>query len=486
MSLALETATDGVWEWDVRAGTGTVSDALWQRLGYAPGELPGANSLKQWRALIHPEDERRTQQALERHLAGESSTFEVEYRARAKDGDWHTIVERGRVAERDIRGRPLIVLGIAADVTERKRADEALAANERRFRAMFDSALQFQCLLDLDCRCLEVNRAALEFAGATAADVRARYFWETPWWRDASEEQRERVRQACANALDGRTVRYEVEWMGTAGPALVDFSVKPILDGEGRVAQLLAEGRDVTDRWRAENAMREMETLSSMGRLAARVAHEVNNPLAGIQNSFLLIKDAVPESHPYHSYVGAIEREIARISAVTRQLYETYRPDPESARESSVQTILSDAATLLRQVNRGAKVTVEVDAGGVPAKLPVPGALLRQAAYNLVQNAIEASPPGGVVRVVARVEDSVFLLSVCDQGPGVPAHLREQIFAPFFSTKRGGRTSGMGLGLALVRRSVDALGGRIDLRDQNGGGTEFRIQIPLRRQEETS
>ena len=485
MSLALETATDGVWEWDVRSGTGTVSDALWRRLGYDAGDLPWANSLKQWRALVHPDDERRMQHALERHLAGESSTFEVEYRAKARDGDWHTIVERGRVAERDIRGRPLIVLGIAADVTERKRADEALAANERRFRAMFDSAFQFQCLLDLDGRCLEVNRAVLEFAGATTTEVRGRYLWEMPWWQGLNQEQRERVRRACAEAVEGRTVRYELEWVGTAGPALVDFSIKPILDGEGRVGQLLAEGRDVTDRWRAENAMREMETLSTMGRLAARVAHEVNNPLAGIQNSFLLIKDAVPESHPYHSYVGAIEREIARISAVTRQLYETYRPEPDGALDSSVQVILSDAVNLLRQVNRGAKVNVEVDAGGVPAKLPVPGALLGQAAYNLVQNAIEASPPGGVVRVVATMEDSVFLLSVCDQGPGVPAHLREQIFAPFFSTKSGGRTSGMGLGLALVRRSVDALGGRIELRDRAGGGTEFRIQIPLPRGEDT-
>jgi signal transduction histidine kinase len=171
---------------------------------------------------------------------------------------------------------------------------------------------------------------------------------------------------------------------------------------------------------------------------------------------------------------------------VTRQLYETYRPDPDGRRESSVQTILSDAATLLGQVNRGAKVNVEVDAVGVPPKLPVPGALLRQAAYNLVQNAIDASPPGGVVKVVAKANDSVFSLSVCDQGPGVPAHLREQIFAPFFSTKRGGRTSGMGLGLALVRRSVDALGGRIDLRDRPSGGTEFRIQIPLPSGEESS
>jgi len=263
--------------------------------------------------------------------------------------------------------------------------------------------------------------------------------------------------------------------------SLVDFSIKPILDGEGRVVQLLAEGRDVTDSRRAENAMREMETLSTMGRLAARVAHEVNNPLAGIQNSFLLIKDAVPETHPYYSYVGAIEREISRISAVTRQLYETYRPDPDAAGEAGVQTILSDAVSLLRQVNRATNVAIEVEAAGIPPSLPIAGALVRQAAYNLVQNAIDASPPGGVVRVIATATRRTFTLAVRDQGLGVPADLREQIFAPFFSTKSGGRTSGMGLGLALVRRSVDALGGRIEISDLPEGGTEFRIDIPLPR-----
>jgi signal transduction histidine kinase len=98
-----------------------------------------------------------------------------------------------------------------------------------------------------------------------------------------------------------------------------------------------------------------------------------------------------------------------------------------------------------------------------------------------VQNAIDASPPGGVVRVTATATDRVFSLSVRDQGPGIPDDLREQIFAPFFTTKTGGRTSGMGLGLALVRRSVDALGGRIRIRDVPEGGTEFLIEIPLTR-----
>jgi PAS domain S-box-containing protein len=478
--VALETATDGVWEWDLPSGAGSVSQSLWRRLGYETGPGPTELDLARWRSLIHPDDQRRVQQALDRHLQGEAISFEVEYRIQARDGGWHLIVERGRVAERGPAGRPLVVLGVAADVTERRRADEALARSEQRLRAMFDSAFQFQTLVDLECNCLEANPAALSFAGVTMDAVRGKKLWDTPWWA-ASEAARERLRQACAEAAAGATVRYESEWVVNGTRSVVDFSIKPILDGEGRVVQLLAEGRDVTDSRRAENAMREMETLSTMGRLAARVAHEVNNPLAGIQNSFLLIKDAVPETHPYYSYVGAIEREISRISAVTRQLYETYRPDPDAAGEAGVQTILSDAVSLLRQVNRASNVAIEVEAAGLPPSLPIAGALIRQAAYNLVQNAIDASPPGGMVRVIATATRRTFTLAVRDQGLGVPVDLREQIFAPFFSTKSGGRTSGMGLGLALVRRSVDALGGRIEISDLPEGGTEFRIDIPLPR-----
>ena len=249
-----------------------MSDALWRRLGYDRAELSLVNSLRQWRALAHPDDQRGVQQALEQHVAGESASFEVEYRIRAQDGDWHTIVERGRVAERDIRGRPLIVLGIAADVTERKRADEALALNERRFRTMFDSAFQFQCMLDLDACCVEANRGVLEFAGVTMDEVRGRKLWDTPWWRVMNpNEQREQVERACADALQGRTVRYEVEWAGKGGAGCADRfldQADPGRRGPGlptarrgpRCHRSLAGGK---------LAMREMEALSSMGRLAA-------------------------------------------------------------------------------------------------------------------------------------------------------------------------------------------------------------------------
>lgn len=480
LAEALEGATDGLWELEVGTGEATRSAALWRRLGYDPASIHPDTTAARWAALVHPEERDLVAERLAQLLAGTTTVFETEYRIRASDGDWHWIVERGRVVERDIVGRPVRVLGISADVSERKRADQVIADSERRFRAVFEGGFHFKNLLDLDCRVQEVNRAALEFAGVGRESVWGKQLWETPWWRDNAAAQ-ERLRQACVEAAAGKMIRYEEEIRGRGEErALVDFSIKPITDGEGRVLQLLVESRDITEVKRAQDAMREMDTLSTMGRVAARVAHEINNPLAGIQNSFLLIKDAVPPTHRYHEYVGAIEREIGRIAAVTRQLYETYRPDgDDGGAEAPLALVISDAVRMLEQVNRASHVTIAVDTSQAPAVLPIPSALLRQAVYNLVQNAVEASPAGETVYVRAWREGETFWLSVRDQGPGVPPGLREWVFEPFVSTKGAVKTSGMGLGLSLVRKSVQALGGRIEIHDPEGGGAEFRIRLPL-------
>ncbi|HEV8195962.1 MAG TPA: ATP-binding protein [Gemmatimonadales bacterium] len=480
LTHALESATDGLWELDLRTGETSRSAGVWRRLGYEPSRGGALGSNTRWESLVHPEDRPEYEARMKRHLAGTSDAFEAEYRVRAQNADWHWILDRGRVVERDERNRPSRMVGVSADVTERRRSDQALLASEHRFRSMFDSGFQLQHLLDVDCNMLEANRTSLDFAGVTIDQVRGKPFWDTPWW-SGQEAGQGRLRKACKDALAGTTVRYQDELRGADGRlTLMDFSLTPIIDSERRVIQLLAESRDISEQQRVENTLRELDTLSTMGRLAARVAHEINNPLAGIQNSFLLIKGAIPPSHPYFAYVGAIEREIARMAAITRQLYETYRPDGDGREEASIPILISDAVTMLQQVNRTTQVRIEVDTSDAPPVLRLPGALLRQAVYNLVQNAVEASPPGGTVRVRAWRTDNTFLLSVTDQGPGVPADIRARIFEPFVTTKSGIRTGGMGLGLSLVKRSVQALGGRIDLRDPESGGAEFQIAIPLR------
>jgi len=478
VNLALETATDGLWEWDVASGTALRSAALWRHLGYDPGAM--SSGPDPWASLIHPSDQPRVLNALSDHLSGLRQSFEARYRIRGHAGDWHWVIDRGRVVERSPTGQPRRVLGISADVTDRQRADEALAASERRFRACFDSAYQLQALLDTEGRVLEANRAALEFAGLPLAAMRGRALWELPCWRGV-DGRPERIRGDVAEALGGRSVRRELELENENGDAvLLELSLSPIQDGGGKVTQLLVDGRDVTVRKRAEDVLREVESLTTMGRMAARVAHEINNPLAGIQNAFLLIKDAVPSDHPHRSYVGAVEREIARIGGVTRQLYETYRPEQNGTHGTSLTGLVGDAVALLEQLNRASAVRIEVDLARAPGTVRLPEAILRQALYNLVQNAVEASPPGGVVQVAAAVEAGVFVLEVSDRGPGIPPEIRERVFEPFFTTKAATvRTGGMGLGLSLVGRSVQALGGRVEIHDRPGGGTEVVVRLPI-------
>lgn len=358
----------------------------------------------------------------------------------------------------------------------------ALEASERRFRAIFDSAYQLQLLLDIDGSILEANRAAEELAGEGAGELRGRTLWDAfPWDTDASTPRQ--VHESFARACDGVSSRFEA----TLAPrvdggrsTIIDFTVKPIFAGDGGVMQVLAEGRDLTDRKRAESSLREVGALATMGRIAARVAHEINNPLAGIQNAFLLVRDAIPEHHPHYHFVGAIEREIARIAAVTRQLYETYRPDQSMASEASVILAVGDAVAFLEQVNRARHVRIVTDMAKAPSVVPVPDALIRQTLYNLVQNAVDASPDHGTVEVTAMQQDDECVIRVSDHGQGIPLEIRDRIFEPFFSTKdRRVKTGGMGIGLALVRQSVLAVGGRISVRDRAAGGIEFEVRLPM-------
>jgi PAS domain S-box-containing protein len=135
------------------------------------------------------------------------------------------------------------MLGAIADVTERKHAVQALAASERRFRAMFDGGAQIEMLLDLDCTCLEANRVALDFAGISLTEMRGKIIWETPSWA-GSPVRVERLRKACDEAKLGKYVQYQEELDGPDGRrATIEFSIKPILGDEGQVIQLLAEGR---------------------------------------------------------------------------------------------------------------------------------------------------------------------------------------------------------------------------------------------------
>jgi PAS domain S-box-containing protein len=478
ISFALETATDGLWEHDLVTGRDTRSAAQLRHLGYEPSDA--AEGRIQWMSLVHPDDLEQVQAVLLRHEQRDEDTGEVAYRVRAANGRYHTIVDRGRVVARSGAGGAHVLIGISADITERIAADRSRRETERRYRAIFDSALQGQVLLDDSGRCLEVNSTAVSIAGGDRHEVIGRPFVEGPWFTGLSDAQVE-LRAHFARAVEGESVRFELDTHLLDGRlGQLECSMTPLSCDTGRVVQVLCELRDVTERRRTEDALREIGALTTMGRLAARVAHEINNPLAGIQNAFLLLADAIPAEHPHRRFLLSIEREIQRIAGVTRSLYETYRHDDAPGAPGSLALAVQDAVTFLDQVNRGRAIAITTDVAAAPAVVPVPDALLRQTLYNLVQNAVEASPTGGTVTVAVREVQGECVITVHDQGAPVPANIRDRLFEPFGQARvANARTGSMGIGLALVRQSVHAIGGAVRLRESDATGTTFEVRLPM-------
>ncbi len=235
---------------------------------------------------------------------------------------------------------------------------------------------------------------------------------------------------------------------------------------------------DITRIKKLERQQVESEKLTATGRMAARVAHEINNPLAGIKNSFHLIKDAVPEDYPYYHYVGRIEKEIDRIARIVRQMFNLYRQDQESSFDFLVNETISDVVALLETNARQRDVKVQLLSNPMVA-VTLPEGLLRQVLYNIIQNAIEASPDGQAVKVTTEVKDGRLEISVSDQGCGIQKELRSRIFEPFFSTKSNVPRAGLGLGLSVTKSMVETMGGTLDFKSQVNRGTVFQILLPL-------
>jgi signal transduction histidine kinase len=225
--------------------------------------------------------------------------------------------------------------------------------------------------------------------------------------------------------------------------------------------------------------IQEMEKLAAAGRLAAGIAHEINNPLAGIKNSFMLVKDCIPPDHKYFEYAGLIDKEIDRISSIIVQMSQLYRPENQGITSFDLSRTLNEVAMMVEEEIRQEGLTL---IKSIPKDLPevrMPEGGLRQILYNLLLNAIHASSPGKEILLSAGREDHEIAIRVKDHGVGIREEDLPRIFEPFFSTKKGQRCGGIGLGLAVCHSLSEAMGGRISVSTELQQGSIFTLHLPL-------
>jgi len=307
---------------------------------------------------------------------------------------------------------------------------------------------------------------------------------------------KEFIRNIWTTIGSGRVWKGEIRNRAKDGSIYwVDTTIVPFLNSEGKPYQYVAIRHDITQRKLGEEQilkqaaeLQRAAQLSFVGELAAGLAHEIKNPLAGIQGAVDILIRRRDKNDPEREALEGMRHEVQRIDGTVRALLDRARPRLVSVKATSLTDIVGRTVNLARaqltnSAARGHRVSLEFDPPSDPITIPIDPAQIEDAVLNLIINAIEAVDADGEVTI--RVErsqddraeefDNEAIVRVSDNGRGINEEDLNRIFNPFFTTRPGGT----GLGLPAVRRIVRAHGGRVEVHSSPGQGSTFTIRLPV-------
>ena len=479
------TAADGIITLNAKGRVESFNRAAEDMFGYEAEEVLG----KDINVLMPKPYQDAHTGYIERYTkTGEGSIFGQgrEVPARRKDGSIFPIY---LAASEILIDGDLCFAGIIRDISEQKAAEESLRATERRFRAVFDQRLQLVRVLSTDGIVLEANQKSLDFAGLQRDEVIGCYLWDTPWWSHSPELQ-QRLRDAVSSAAKGTAVQFEATCPRPNGDmATLDFSLRPITDNAGQVVFLVTESHDITEQKVAEEEARHhreriahVSRLSTLGEMAAGIAHEINQPLTAI-SLFAQAGSRLIEAGNFekmNDVCHKLNEHALRASDVVERM-QTMARQGESVKETvDCNDLIESAVRLAESEARIYDIQIEFDKGNGLPPVSVDGVQIQQVTLNLLRNAMEAMLAANccqeksvAIRTWTREENEIEV-AVTDCGLGVAEKNVDKLFTPFSTTKK----SGMGMGLSISQAIVRAHGGRIDFRNNDAGGATFWFTLP--------
>jgi len=437
--------------------------------------------------IFHPEDLKKLEGARERALS-EGAPFEMEARIRGKAGGYRWFLIRDNPL-RDEQGRVLRWYGTRTDIEDRKRAEEKFRQSEAELREIIDAIPQQVFVFDADWTPLFANRRELEYTGLNPQEVRSKEAVDRifhPEDRKELEAARERARS------EGALIEMEARIRGKDG-GYRWFLIRdnPLSDEQGRILRWYGTRTDIEDRKRAgeeHERLRELEAnlahvnrVSMLGELAASLSHELKQPVAAAitnaNTSLRWLKRDPSDVEGAREATSRILNDMTRAAQIIDRLRSFYRKGAPPERELvDVNELLREMLLLLRTEANQYSVTMRMEpASGLP-RAPADRVQIQQVLLNLMLNGIEAMKgSGGELSVKSQLDqDGALMLSVSDNGVGLPSENPDQIYTAFFSTK----PEGSGMGLTISRSIVEAHGGRLWATANEGRGATFHFTVP--------
>lgn len=458
-------------------GATFVSDNITPLFGYSQADC--LESADFWRSNIHPED---VGPILDAYPVLFAKDYHVhEYRFRCKDGQYKWVRDEVRLL-RDAEGNPAEIIGSWIDISERKEAETALRKSEALFREFFHANPVPTIVSSASGIVHMVNPAFTRTTGFSSADVIGKTAQEMGFWRQPED----RERMVAAIREHGAIDNLESLFFGkNQKPMTCQISSRAIeLEGELRILSIV---NDVTEQRIAEEALRKLDKAKS--EFISAVAHELRTPLVAVIGYCELLEGAAGKTFPEEQradFIAIIQSNAELLNRLVDDLLDIGRIQIGKSlgivcRESRLAEVIGGVVDSLRLKSHMHDLVIVHD-NPLPEVLSMDSGRIRQVLNNLIINAIKYSPHGGMIRVRTATGEDRVEVSVVDQGLGMTPQQVERIFDRFYRVDfSNAETSGLGLGMSIVKQIIQDHGGEVAVSSRLGEGTSVTFTLPIRR-----
>lgn len=448
--------------------------------------------------LIHPDDRSFVWKLLLAALRAGSASGE--FRLKSEDGGIRWLKSSiGRI-DADPSGGQLV--GIAEDITNLRRTQEALRASERSFETLFRAAPVVMILSAVeDGRIVDINDRFTRFTGYTRDEAIGKTATELGLWESAQQRDDFReIRQEGAGAFEGIEAHLRLK----SGEPIVALLSAEVVSLGGRKCALW-HAVDISDRKRVESELARYredlevlvearteelehsrqqllhaERLASIGTLAAGIAHQINNPVGVIMAATQHALDCEGDANAVEVWRTALEESelhARRCARIVRSVLQFARDEPTQKWPEDLNTAVQRACNMTRSYAKERGAEVRFEAAEATIRVLMNPVEMEQVLVNVIRNAIESKERGAKVCASAGCDDKGAWVRVRDDGRGVPADLASRVFDPFFTTRL--EQGGTGLGLSVAHGIVADHGGRMTIQSPGRGGCSVSIELPL-------
>ncbi len=352
------------------------------------------------------------------------------------------------------------------------RMQQDIFKSKQQLQAIFDGITDGLIIVDSEFRVVAINKAEAAFLGREPQDVVGRPCYDVYCRGEVACE----ACPAHSTFATGKAALVpQLELSGSFHRRGVDVYTFPVKDQSGRTIQAIQYIKDVTDRVKLQQQLREVEQMTGIGQMAANVAHEIRNPLIAVGGFARQLHEDMDSDDPRREHTRIILEEVTRLEQILREQLTLERHLQPVMRPVDVNQILRDVRKLLSHGLLSSQIQLD---GNLQDGIPVTmgdANQLKQAFLNIISNAIQSMEDGGTVTVTSAQKGHDIVVTMSDTGPGISSEVMSKLFVPFFTTRK----SGSGLGLAVTRRIVENHGGQITADSVPGEGTTFVVRLPI-------